>query len=47
MIQPLRGNHLRIWIALAVLLPVLFAGALLVRRTEPPANPAMHWERYK
>lgn len=47
MIQPLRRNHLWIWIVLAVSLPVLIAAGLLVRRTTAPANPTLHWERYK
>jgi hypothetical protein len=47
MIQPLRRSHLWIWFVLAVLLPVLFVAALRVRQAAPPANPALHWERYK
>ena len=47
MIQPLRRSHLWIWIALAVLLPVLFAAGLAARRDTTPDNPAVHWEHYK
>jgi hypothetical protein len=47
MIQPLRRTHFWIWIALAVLLPILFTAGLLVRETTAPNNPAVHWENYK
>ena len=47
MIQPLRRNHFRIWVGLAVLLPILFVAGLLVRRATMPNNPAVHWEQYK
>jgi len=47
MIQPLRRSHFRIWICLAVLLPILFAAGLLVRRTTTPNNPTVHWEQFK
>jgi hypothetical protein len=47
MIQPLRRSHLRIWIALAVLLPILFAVGLAARRDTTPNNSVVHWEQYK
>ena len=47
MIRPLRRSHLWIWIALTVLLPVLFAAGLTARRDTTPNNPAVRWERYK
>jgi len=46
-IQPIRRNHFRIWVGLAVLLPILFIAGLLVRRTTTPNNPALRWEQYK
>ena len=47
MIQPLRRSHLWIWIALAVLLPVLFAAGLVSRQGTTSNNPGVHWEQYK
>jgi hypothetical protein len=47
MIQALRRSHLWIWIALAVLLPVLFAAGLTARRDTTPSNPVVLWEQYK
>lgn len=45
MTQPLRRWHLRIWIALAVLLPlVLFAG-IAGRQDSTPANSGVRWEQ--
>lgn len=35
MILPLRRHHHRTWIALALLLPLLYAAALLVRPHRP------------
>ena len=46
MTRPLRRAHLRIWIALAVLLYTIFAAGLLVRRSATPPNPQLHWEDY-
>jgi len=36
MIQPLRTRHLRMFVILAIILPLLFAAALAVRG-QPPA----------
>ncbi len=47
MIQPLRRSHFWIWIALSVLLSVLFTAGLVVRRPTTPKNPTLHWEEYK
>lgn len=47
MIRPLRRTHLHIWIALALLLPLLFICALMVRRTTTPVNPGVRWEQLK
>lgn len=47
MILPLRRVHLRVWIVLAVLLPVLLVAGLLVRCDTTPANAGLHWDRYK
>jgi len=44
MTRPLRRAHLTIWILLAVLLPILFAAAMAVRRATTPPNPDLHWE---
>lgn len=40
MIQPLRHTHLRIFIVLAVLVPLIFVLALIKRRPLPPVRPA-------
>jgi hypothetical protein len=45
MIAPLRRTHLRIWVALAILLPVLFVAAILSRQNTTPHNLEFHWER--
>jgi hypothetical protein len=47
MIQPLRRAHYVAWLALAVLLPVLFVAALSARRDPTPRNPQLHWEQYR
>ena len=47
MTHPLRRAHLRIWIALAVLLPALLMAAILARRTTIPINPDLVWERIR
>jgi len=47
MIQPIRRYHLRIWLALAVLLPALFLASLWARREPAPSNPGILWERYR
>jgi hypothetical protein len=47
MIRPLRQAHLRIWIVLAMVLPVLFVGSLIVRQHTTPRNPELQWERSK
>ena len=33
-----RAQHLRIWLALAALLPAILLGALVLRRSGPPAE---------
>ncbi len=45
MIQPLRKAHLRIWLALTVILYAVFAAGLLARRSSTPPNPNLRWER--
>ena len=47
MIQPLRKAHLRIWMALAVLLAILFTRALAARRSTTPPNRGIYWERFR
>ena len=47
MTRPLRRAHYWIWIALSISLPALLILALTARRPTTPANPAIHWERYK
>ena len=47
MTRPLRRAHAFIWTALALLLPTLFAAALLARRETTPRNPQLHWEQYR
>jgi hypothetical protein len=40
MIQPLRQRHLRTFLVLAVLVPLIFVLALVKRRPLPPVTPA-------
>ena len=47
MIQPLRRRHYGIWIVLTMLLSVLFAAGLMVRRPTTPNNPSVNWEKNK
>jgi len=44
MTQPLRKLHLRVMIALAVLLPAAFVAGLAARNPPAPANPQIRWE---
>jgi hypothetical protein len=46
-IQSLRRSHSRIWTVLPVILAILFAAALVVRRSALPKNPGVLWEMYK
>jgi hypothetical protein len=43
MTQPLRKLHLRVMIALAVLLPAAFVAGLAARRPPAPPNPGVSW----
>lgn len=43
MIRPLRRSHLRIWILLALTLPILFVTALAMRRNATPINANFVW----
>ena len=47
MTQPLRRAHLRIWLALAVILYAVFVAGLLARRSATPRNPNLNWEQYR
>jgi hypothetical protein len=47
MTRPLRRAHFRIWVALAVLLYVVFTAGLAARRSATPRNPDLHWEQYR
>ncbi len=47
MIQPLRRGHFRIWILLAVLLPILLLAGLAAQHPTTPWNPAVNWESFK
>jgi hypothetical protein len=47
MMQPLRRNHLSIWVVLPILLGVLFVAGLMARRTTMPVNSGVHWDKYK
>jgi hypothetical protein len=42
MIQPLRQTHLRIFLVLAVLVPLIFVLALVKRRPLPPPVTPVH-----
>jgi len=46
MIRPLRRAHLRIWLAMVVVLYAVFVAGILVRRSSTPPNPNLHWEQY-
>ena len=45
MTQPLRRWHLRIWIALAVLLPLVLLAGIAGRQNSTPENPGIRWEQ--
>jgi hypothetical protein len=45
MTQPLRKWHLRIWIALAVLLPLALTVGIAGRQDTTPPNPGIRWEQ--
>jgi hypothetical protein len=47
MTYPLRRAHRFVWIALAIILPILFIAALAVRRPSNPPNQNLHWEEYR
>jgi hypothetical protein len=47
MTQPLRRTHLWIWIALALLLPLLLVSGVTARRTTTPINSTTLWEKTK
>jgi hypothetical protein len=47
MIRPLRRAHHRIWVLLAVLLPLLYAAGLASRRPATPPNGDLRWEMYE
>ena len=47
MIRPLRHSHLRIWILLALTLPVLLVSALVMRRDATRVNDNFVWERLR
>jgi hypothetical protein len=47
MIQPLRRAHFWIWAMVPLLLAILFAAGLIVRRPTIPTNENAHWEKYK
>jgi hypothetical protein len=43
MTQPLRTLHRRVWLVLAIALPVAFVAGLLARKPQPFSNPGIHW----
>ena len=47
MTRPLRRVHLRIWIALALLLPAVVIAAIAARRTSTPPNSDLVWEQIR
>jgi len=47
MIQPLRRSHFGIWVALPLILAVLFVAGLVSRRTAQPPNAEWHWQQYR
>jgi len=47
MTRPLRRVHRWIWLALAVLLPVLFLAGLSVRQAPQPANAGLQWSSFR
>jgi hypothetical protein len=47
MTRPLRRLHLRIWIALAILLPVVLLAGIAGRQDTTPINDAIAWEQLK
>jgi hypothetical protein len=47
MTAPLRRWHLRVWLLIMVVAPLVFVAALLARRPTTPSNPGITWERGK
>lgn len=47
MTRPLRRGHFGVWLALALLLPILLAAGLLARKSPNPVNPNLNWEKLK
>ena len=47
MTRPLRRAHLRIWIALALVLPAVLIAAIAARRTTTPPNRDVIWGRIR
>ncbi len=41
----LRKAHRRVWLTLAVALPLLLFAALALREDSTPPNPGLRWER--
>jgi hypothetical protein len=44
---PLRRWHLRIWLLLAVLLPLVLIAGLAGRKDTTPRNPNFDWEKLR
>ncbi len=47
MTRPLRRDHLRIWIVLAVVMLTIFAASIAERRETTPRNAGVDWSQFK
>ena len=47
MTRPLRKAHAAIWMALPILLAIVFVASLLARRSTTPVNPQLRWEQFR
>ena len=47
MTAPLRRWHLRVWLLIGIVAPLIFVAGLLARRPTTPSNLAITWESRK
>ena len=45
MTAPLRRWHLRVWLLIMVVVPLVFVAALVARRPTTPSNSGITWEQ--
>ncbi len=47
MTRPLRRDHLRIWIVMAIAMLLIFAASIMERRDTTPRNTGIDWSQTK